>query len=433
MLKSINFKLIGIIKLFFFYFLISGCQKETIQLPQIETLSVSDITGNDFKCTGNIISGGGSQIIECGFCYDKKPLPTVLNSKITVVQKSGQFESRISYSFPGTKYYIRSFATTMFGTVYGNQIEVSTEPAFAECVTSLVFGITPWSAIVSGYLSGNGGDIISEVGFCVGENSSPTVNDIKFTSSKNIDNVFKIRINNLTPGRKYYIRAFAKNSKGYGYGNELTFYTLDNNGEPLTDIDGNIYKTVVIGRATWMAENLKVKRYNDGSPIIFLPNVNDWINTNEGACCYYNNSEEGFSTFGLLYNWLAANNIKKICPDGWHLPDDNEWKAIQDTAVGTFQNSAYLKEAGTIEEGTGHWASPNTNAHDSFGFAALPGGMRSFNGLFGNRDYGGYWWSAKTFSESSVLLHTLSFADIYFMSWGVSPRNGASVRCVKDN
>lgn len=433
MQKSINFKLTGVVKTILISFVIYSCQKEVMQLPQIETLPVSDITENDFLCAGNINSEDESQIIECGFCYDINPFPTVLNSKVVVEQKSGRFEFRISYKLPGTKYYIRSFAATKFGLVYGNQIGILTKPTFAVCVTSDVFGVTPWSAIASGYLSGNGGDIVSEVGFCISESSNPTVNDIKYIYSKTNSKEFKIRLNNLTPGRRYYLRAFAKNSKGYGYGNEVTINTLDNNGEPLKDIDGNIYRTVVIGRHTWMAENLRVKRYNDGSPIVLLSLEYDWINTNDGAYCYYNNSEEGVNTFGLLYNWYAANNIKKLCPQGWHLPNFDEWRAIKDTAVGTIQNSAFLKEAGTLEEGTGHWASPNTNAHDSFGFAALPGGLRSFNGIFGNRNYGGYWWSSTMYNENNVDLHTLSFSDIYFMSWGVSQRNGLSVRCIKDD
>lgn len=412
--------------------IIQGCENKLVSLPEVETISVNDITGTDFKCIGNIISDGGTPITECGFCVDRKPYPTILNTKIIVTNQSGRFESRVNYSFPGSKYYIRSYAITSVGLSYGNQIEIFTDSTLPDCITSNAYAITPWSTIVSGYVSKSGGVDVSETGFVFGNDENPTIKDLKIVCKKNNSSEFQGRLNNLFPGKKYYVRSYAINSKGIGYGNQLDIITLNNNGEQVIDIDGNSYRTVVIGKYIWMAENLRVTKYNDGSLISHITSEKEWKETYEGAYCHYKNSTEKLNEYGVLYNWYAAGNVKKICPDGWHIPNLDEWSFLSDTIVGSNQNSAYIKEAGTIEDGTGHWAKPNINARDFLGFSALPGGMRSSNGLFGNRGYGGHWWCSTVFNENNIASRSLIFSGTYMGLWGVSPRNGFSVRCIKD-
>ncbi len=102
----------------------------------------------------------------------------------------------------------------------------------------------------------------------------------------------------------------------------------------ITDIDGNLYKTVNIGNQQWMAENLKVTRYNDGTAIQNIPDNTKWSNLTTGAWTYYNNDGANNTKYGKLYNWYAvsetSNGNKNVCPTGWHVPADAEWIVLTD-------------------------------------------------------------------------------------------------------
>jgi uncharacterized protein (TIGR02145 family) len=152
------------------------------------------------------------------------------------------------------------------------------------------------------------------------------------------------------------------------------------------DIDNNRYEIVTIGTQTWMGENLKTTRYNDGSVIPLITDDNtawETASTN-GAPAYtwYNNDASNLITYGALYNWYAidtlSNGNKNVCPTGWHVPTDVEWTTL----------TTYLGAGGKMKEaGLAHWTTPNTGATNESGFAGLPGGYRGTNGTF--NDIGG--------------------------------------------
>ena len=194
----------------------------------------------------------------------------------------------------------------------------------------------------------------------------------------------------------------------------------------MTDQDGNVYKTIIIGTQTWMAENLRTTKYNDGTTISNVADGSDWTNLTTGAYCNYNNTSnmDTIATYGRLYNWYAVNT-DKLAPKGWHVPTDFEWTTLK-THLGDAAGGK-LKEAGTT-----HWTSPNTGATNEVGFTALPGGYRNGIGIFVNIGDNGYWWSATETTASAAWLR-----GIFYSSSGVSIRNydmylGGSVRCVKD-
>jgi len=201
-------------------------------------------------------------------------------------------------------------------------------------------------------------------------------------------------------------------------------------GERMEDIDGNQYHTVTIGNLVWMAEDLKTTRYSDGIPIPQIENYDQWANLELPAYCWYNNDSLAKDAYGALYNWYAVES-GKLCPDGWHVPSDEEWIEIETTFGGAGIAGNALKESGTI-----HWKTPNMEATNESGFSALPGGYRSYNGTFNLELRSGYWWTASTkswYGSSSKAVYRSLRHDTKDVSRNIAEyNNGFSVRCVKD-
>ena len=208
--------------------------------------------------------------------------------------------------------------------------------------------------------------------------------------------------------------------------------TTVNSSNPgtVTDIDGNIYKTV-IGNQVWMAENLKTTHYNDGSSIPNITDNTEWTKLRNGAYCWYDNNIAYKSIYGALYNWYAVDT-RKLAPTGWHLPTDTEWAKLTKYLGGRDIAGGELKEYGTS-----HWNSPNTGATNATGFSALPGGYRSYyNGSYDGLGTTGYWWTA---TENNPQDESAYGRGLYYGSIDVSRGNnwhykpeGNSVRCIKD-
>ena len=140
----------------------------------------------------------------------------------------------------------------------------------------------------------------------------------------------------------------------------------------VTDIDGNIYKTVTIGNLEWTSENLNVSCYRNGDVIPQVQDKEEWKNLSSGAWCYYQNDSAKGGTFGKLYNWFAINDPRGLAPEGWHIPSDSEWAQTVDFVGG------YLV-AGAKFKSTELFKSPNKGATNETGFTAIPSGIRVKN------------------------------------------------------
>jgi uncharacterized protein (TIGR02145 family) len=198
----------------------------------------------------------------------------------------------------------------------------------------------------------------------------------------------------------------------------------ENKYSTVTDIDGNVYKTVKIGNQIWMAENLKTTRYNDGTPIPNVKDNNEWSNLKTGAYCYYNNNYSNNAIYGTLYNWYAVNT-GKLAPKGWHVPSYSEWKTLM----------AYLGGediAGGKMKSLTLWNSPNKDATNSSGFSGLPAGGRSSDGTFYYIGYNGYFWSSTYCDTNNPWLFYLNFNYSYIYAYSLTKGFGSSVRCVKN-
>jgi uncharacterized protein (TIGR02145 family) len=205
----------------------------------------------------------------------------------------------------------------------------------------------------------------------------------------------------------------------------------------MTDQDGNTYKTIVIGTQEWMAENLKASHYRNGAAIDLVTNNTTWAGLTTGATCWYNIDSASYNCpYGKLYNWYAVADSRGMCPIGWHVPSDYEWKILTkflDSTADT--NCANCNIAGIFlkSAGTQFWQS-NT-ANNSSGFSALPGGLRQYSdGAYS--DIGGfcYFWSS---TQDNIIANAAKSRIIYYSqdvasAYSGNKRFGFSVRCTKD-
>ena len=204
------------------------------------------------------------------------------------------------------------------------------------------------------------------------------------------------------------------------------------NGNGVTDIDGNNYKTVIIGNQEWMAENLKVTRYNDASSIPNVTDTSKWSSNTTGAWCYNNNDTFNNTVYGKLYNWytvnLSSNGNKNLCPTGWRLPTSIEWNILTDYLGGDTIAGGKMKEVGFQR-----WNSPNIDATNSSLFNGLPGGIFSrFNSIFIPIGLAGGWWSNSEFDTSNAWIRGINCSSGIVYNEYTSKKNGVSVRCLRD-
>lgn len=288
--------------------------------------------------------------------------------------------------------------------------------------TNNVSGITQINAICGGNIENDGGNPILERGVCWSTNKNPTTSNSKTSDGTGIGS-YTSSINNLTENTTYYVRAYATNKSGTGYGNIISFTTKK--GETVTDIDGNIYHTVTIGSQTWMLENLKVSHYQNGDEIPNVSDVNLWVNQTSGAYCINDNNENNNLDYGKLYNFYAIKDPRKLCPPGWHIPSNEEWETLV-----LFLGENYINKL--KDTGTSYWADPNDEATNESGFTALPGGSRDSKGTFGGIGHYSFWWTSSSFAESYAYYRWFGDKHNVLNKTLSSYNYGLSVRCIKD-
>jgi len=212
----------------------------------------------------------------------------------------------------------------------------------------------------------------------------------------------------------------------------IVFYSSGIPGNTVTDFDGNVYNIVQIGNQEWFGQNLKVTHFNDGSEIAIETGNDSWSNLSTPAYCWYNNDLANKNPYGALYNWFtlneAGNGGKNVCPEGWHVPSDDEWETLVTYLGGQYGAGGKLKETGTA-----HWNSPNTGATNESGFTALPGGYRAgTDGAFVAMNEKAYWWSDTENYSSSGWYRNINNNSAQVYRHHLGKDFGYSVRCLKD-
>jgi uncharacterized protein (TIGR02145 family) len=193
------------------------------------------------------------------------------------------------------------------------------------------------------------------------------------------------------------------------------------------DGDGNEYDTIVIGTQTWLAENLKTTKYNNGVSIPLVTDNNQWISTTTAAFCWYGNNPAIKEDYGALYNWWAVN-VSYLCPAGYHVPSREEWNTLISYVGG-------LAGAKLKDREIRFWLNYDDCKTIDFGFKARPGGCRSnIGGYFGGIREEGEWWSS-TNSIYEGWIKGISIQDDNCeidKDLSIRLNDGASIRCIKN-
>lgn len=243
--------------------LLNSCKKT--EAPTLTTAVVTDITETTAVSGGNITDDGGLTVTERGVCWNSMENPTVLNNKSAEGGGSGPFTSNLTSLNASTNYYVRAYAVNEEGTGYGNQVTFTTgEWQLATLTTNDITSKTINSAISGGNISDDGGSPITARGVCWGTVTSPTISTNK-TNQGAGSGSFTCSLTSLQPSTIYYIRAFAINSGGTAYGNELIFATPSANGE------------------VWLADGDSPSWSPDGNKIAFLREQDLYIMNSDGT------------------------------------------------------------------------------------------------------------------------------------------------------
>lgn len=293
--------------------------------------------------------------------------------------------------------------------------------------------ITNVSAMSGGEIIYADGSAVIEKGLVWNTNSDPTVETTSGKSSFNAQKgEFTVMLEGLIPSTVYHVRAYAVGASGIAYGDELSFRTSSGR---ITDVEGNVYYTVTIGSYEWMTSNLKTGLYRNGDTIPYVDGGLEWSSLVTGAMTSF--KSELHADYGNLYNWFAVADERALCPAGWSIPSDEEWKILErELGMSTSSsNRSGLRDryaGGRLKEkGSRNWRNPNILATDEHGFRALPAGYRHAEGTFRSLGASSNWWTSTGHSDLNSW-----YRNIYFENAGIyrsilNKKNGISVRCVR--
>lgn len=401
----------------------------------------------------------GGELISTGICISSMPNPTLASEFVFgggddifgVIIPTDNFQSN-------TTYYARAYATNAYGTDYSNQLSFTTySDSLVFTLDSLQYdaGADALRLFSNTYYAvdcnSNSCNEITDKGICWSSSPNPTVADTMLSSGPGCAISLEQTVGGLNQGVTYYFRAYAFVAPdSVVYSNELVYsvpidpaavhscgaigvHNSNLNYGSLTDQEGNVYKTIVIGNQEWMAENLNTSIYRNGDPIENVVDDFQWSGLSTGAWCYYNNDSQYECPYGKLYNWFAVADSRDLCPAGWHIPTGSEWSVLfnyLDPNLGNPTAGGKLKSTGSQ-----YWQEPNQDASNESGFSGLPGGSRG-NYLsplpYENIGIVGRWWTSVGVFDYTAFNHFIYNNSGLVLGEDGYQTPGCSVRCLRD-
>ena len=398
--------------------------------PAVTTATDANPTQTTATVGGEVTSTGGAAITERGVYWGLLADPSTTGTKaVATLGQLGTFTVALSNLASGTKYYIEAFATNAQGTEFGTEASFTTDPVTLAILTTTAPAFVAGSSTsvtAGGNITSDGGGTVSERGVCYGTGALPDYLGPKVAATAGGTGAFTVTLPNLTEGTTYYVRAYSVNSAGTAYGSALQILTM------MSDEDNNIYTTRVFGNQVWMTENLATTKYNNGTAIP-TSTAGAWPTLTTGAYAWYNDNISNKDLYGALYNWFAVGT-GNLCPDGWHVATDADFKALE-IGLGMTQEQADgtgwrgTDQGVQMKSATGWTTGNGTN---SSGFNAFPGGFRYYvDGSFFNAGTIAYFWASDEDTAERSLMRQLDSTHDTVQRQNADKNAGKSVRCVK--
>lgn len=416
--------------------------ENALTLPVLTTTNASNIILIGASSGGNITSDGGADIITRGVVWSTIQSPTIaLSTKTVDGTGTGSFTSSITGLTPNTTYYVRAYATNSVGTSYGNEINFTTSSIqLPVLTTTAISNIGQTTSTSGGTISSDGGGAITERGVVWSTSQNPTVALSTKTTDGSGIGAFTSNITNLSPNTQYYIRAYATNSAGTAYGNELSFTTQTNIYIAMyptgTVFCNNIVTAVVdvtnpLTGKTWMDRNLGASQVATSSTdAAAYGDLYQWGRRADGHQCRNSTTTSSLSStdqpihgnFILSPNspgdwrnpqnsnlWQGINGVNNPCPNGYRLPTSSE---INDE-----------RNSWNSNDGIGAFSSPLK--FPKAGRRRSTGSLEFVAGI-------GFYWHSTFFPTNSAYL---DFTDAQGGAAGMNSASrafGQSVRCIKN-
>ena len=401
-------------------------------VPVVTTGLIRSITTSVATIEGEVISlgDGVNSLIQHGHCWSMSNPPVYSGEKTELgpLSSPGIFSSTITGLSDSTTYYVRAYAANEKGIVYGSTVPLTTYSSLVVFtnqidMTSKEDTVLAYGSIV--YFGYNESSV-SQHGHCWATHADPTPDDNKSELGYNDSGgLFFSTITGLIPDIEYFIRSYAINSNGISYGENKYMYKVDFDSTMTDPRDGQVYKTVIIGTQTWMAENL-----NYGTRINGVLNQTD-NGVTEKYC--YDDNPLNCEQYGGLYQWdeamqyVTTEGTQGVCPDGWHIPTDNEWITLE-LYLGMSPSQIAI---GTGYRGTDEGTQLKVNGNT--GFNALPSGDRyHVDGNFYHIGEIGYLYCSTPHPSAGIFIRAFNIDEAGIYRGGHDPNKGYSIRCIED-
>lgn len=392
-------------------------EKPAVEKPVIETLDPKNITDKTATLTANVASKGSSDIQAIGFVYwDPEKFSIDLNPFFDTTTM-----------LPGELILGTVGGGINLGTVGGG---INIDTISGEIIIRTEEGSTLLGTVGGG------------INF-PGDAFQQLLEKIKIINNQG-SGVFEAEVKQLKFNTQFAVRAYAAFQEGIIYGKARLFETEDagiQEGDGVTDIRGNTYKTLIINGLEWMAENLKTDYYANNSSIPTSTGTGSgaaWLNDTIGMRKHPNNISSNWEDYGYLYNWHATQNPNGLCPTGWRLPSKQEWDDLLIYLGGANVAGSAMKTVGND-----WWRNENEDATNSSGFSVRGAGAfrgHTSSGAVGFRNTAYFWSSTQIgtttngipIPEHYQLVKENGLVTSNQGSDTPHARTGMSVRCVKN-